>query len=53
MPHRGVCIIDDYGTLPDQAGAAVHDYRQQHGITDEIVDIDGNGAYWRKEAASA
>ncbi len=46
----GFCIIDDYGTLPDQAGKAVHDYRAQHGITDEIVDVDGNGAYWRKTA---
>lgn len=44
----GFCIIDDYGTLPDQAGKAVHDYRDRHGITDEIIDIDGNGAYWRK-----
>ncbi len=44
----GFCVIDDYGTLPDQAGRAVHDYRDQHGITDEIIDIDGNGAFWRK-----
>ncbi|WP_435770491.1 TylF/MycF family methyltransferase [Nocardioides sp. SYSU DS0651] len=44
----GFCIVDDYGTLPTQAQAAVHDYRKQHGITDEIVDIDGNGAFWRK-----
>lgn len=49
----GFCIIDDYGTLPDQAGAAVHDYRKQHGITEEIVDIDGNGAFWRKETGQS
>ncbi|MGN6252661.1 MAG: TylF/MycF/NovP-related O-methyltransferase [Marmoricola sp.] len=44
----GFCIIDDYGTLVSQAQAAVHDYRSRHQITEEIVDIDGSGAYWRK-----
>jgi O-methyltransferase len=44
----GFCIIDDFGTLVSQAQQAVHDYREQHGITEEIVDIDGSGAYWRK-----
>ena len=46
----GFCIIDDFGSFVDQAQKAVHDYRAQHGITDEIVDIDGSGAYWRKSA---
>jgi hypothetical protein len=26
----------------------VLDYRQAHGIDEEIVDIDGFGAYWRR-----
>ena len=46
----GFCIVDDYGALIDQCQRAIHDYRDAHGITDEIVDIDGSGAYWRKEA---
>jgi O-methyltransferase len=44
----GFCIVDDYGTLVDQCQRAIHDYRDAHGITEEIVDIDGWGAYWRK-----
>jgi O-methyltransferase len=46
----GFCIVDDYGTLVDQCQRAIHDYRDAHGITEEIIDIDGWGAYWRKEA---
>jgi O-methyltransferase len=44
----GFCIVDDYGSLVDQCQRAIHDYREAHGITDEIIDIDGHGAYWRK-----
>ncbi len=44
----GFCILDDYGSHASQCGRAIHDYRDQHGITDEIVDVDGFGAYWRK-----
>jgi len=44
----GFCIIDDFGSHASQAGQAVHDYRAAHGITDEIVQIDEFGAYWRK-----
>jgi O-methyltransferase len=44
----GFCIVDDYGTLLTQCQRAIHDYRAEHGISEEIVDIDGYGAYWRK-----
>jgi O-methyltransferase len=44
----GFCIVDDYGDLVAQCQRAIHDYRDQHGITEEIVDVDGFGAYWRK-----
>lgn len=44
----GFCIIDDYGTLVTQCQRAIHDYRAAHDITDEVIDIDGYGAYWRK-----
>ena len=42
----GFCIIDDYH-LP-YCRQAVADYRDKHGITSEIVDIDGSGVLWRK-----
>jgi O-methyltransferase len=42
----GFCIVDDYNLKG--AYEAAHDYRLEHGITDEIIDIDGNGAYWKK-----
>ncbi|MDD5036928.1 MAG: TylF/MycF family methyltransferase [Methylococcaceae bacterium] len=42
----GFCIIDDYG-LPECA-RAVQDYRQRHHISDEILEIDYFGRYWRK-----
>jgi O-methyltransferase len=46
----GFCIVDDYGDLVAQCQRAIHDYRDANGITEEIVDIDGFGAYWRKES---
>jgi len=44
----GFLIIDDFGSHASQAGQAIHDYRKEHGITDEIVPVDDFGAYWRK-----
>ena len=43
----GFCVVDDYG---DIAGCrqAIHDYRQSQGITEQIVDIDGRGVFWRR-----
>jgi O-methyltransferase len=46
----GYCIVDDYGDLVAQCQRAIHEYRDAHGITEEIVDIDGFGAFWRKES---
>lgn len=45
----GYCIIDDFGAIP-QCEKAVHDYRKEHGITGEIVEIDWSGRYWRKSS---
>ncbi len=45
----GYCIIDDYGSV-NACAAAVTDYRKDHGIEDEILDIDGAGVYWRKSS---
>lgn len=43
----GFCTVDDYGAVKG-CKQAIHDYRSSIGITDEIVDIDGIGVYWRK-----
>jgi O-methyltransferase len=45
----GYVIVDDWG-LDQLCGEqeAVLDYRRAHGITDEILPIDFQGAYWRK-----
>jgi O-methyltransferase len=42
----GFVIVDDYHLKP--CAQAVHDFRGTRGIADDIVDIDGNGAYWRR-----
>jgi O-methyltransferase len=43
----GFLIVDDYHALP-HCRKAVSDYREAHGIEDEIHRIDWTGAYWRK-----
>ncbi|ANR92958.1 TylF/MycF/NovP-related O-methyltransferase [Mycobacterium avium] len=43
----GFCIVDDYHAIKACA-QAVTDYRTQHGVTAEIVEIDGTGVLWRK-----
>lgn len=43
----GFCIVDDYLAVK-ACEQAVTDYRTKHGITAEIVNIDGTGVYWRK-----
>lgn len=42
----GYCIIDDYNIAACRQ--AVAEYRKEHGISAEIVNIDGTGALWRK-----
>lgn len=42
----GFCIIDDYNL--QGCRQAVADYRETHGVTAEIVDIDGTAVLWRK-----
>lgn len=43
----GYVIVDDYGAVPACA-KAIHDFRDARGITDELVEIDWAGVYWRK-----
>lgn len=42
----GFVVLDDYHL--ESCRAACGDYRDHHGITAAIEDIDGMGAYWRK-----
>lgn len=45
----GFLIVDDYVAMPP-AQEAVHDYRALHDITEQIIDVDGQRAFWRKGA---
>ncbi|MEU5863704.1 alpha/beta fold hydrolase [Nonomuraea sp. NPDC047529] len=47
LSRGGFVIVDDYFLKPCRD--AVYDFRDRHGIEDEIRDIDGYGAYWRRE----
>lgn len=49
LSKKGYCIIDDYFTHSG-ARQAVADYRQEHGITDPIEQIDWAGAFWQRRA---
>lgn len=42
----GYIIVDDW-CIPN-CRAAVNDFRQSRNITDEIINIDGTGVFWKK-----
>ncbi|MDG2028159.1 MAG: TylF/MycF/NovP-related O-methyltransferase [Acidimicrobiales bacterium] len=43
----GYVIVDDYGAW-EPCRQACTDYRERHGITDEIVSVDWTGVHWRR-----
>lgn len=43
----GFLIVDDYGAVP-ACRQCVHDFRDEHGIKDRIVEIDWGGVFWQK-----
>jgi len=43
----GFVIIDDFGAIP-ACRAAVENYRERHGVRDELQRIDRTGVYWRR-----
>lgn len=43
----GYIIIDDYGVM-EGCKNAVHDFRMENGITEEIIRIDHSGVYWQR-----
>ena len=45
----GFIIVDDYFAM-EPCQQAVTDFRKSRGLTEEIVDIDHLGAFWRKRA---
>jgi len=44
----GNAIFDDYQNLPD-CRKAIDEFRRDHGIREEIHNIDERAAYWRRE----
>lgn len=48
LSPRGYLIIDDW--FLRGCKQAVIDYRKEHDITEEIIDIDGLAVFWRKKA---
>ena len=53
LQSGGHVIIDDYfhPFLPESCRRAVDEFRAEHGIEDEIEQIDWNGARWRRSSA--
>ncbi len=43
----GYLIVDDYGAI-NACRKAITDYRQAHGINEEIVEVDWTGHFWKK-----
>lgn len=43
----GYVIIDDYGAVP-ACKMAVHDFREEQGIKEELVSIDWTGVFWQR-----
>ncbi|MBN1597129.1 MAG: TylF/MycF family methyltransferase [Bacteroidales bacterium] len=44
----GFIIIDDYGAV-EGCRKAVQDFRNEHGITEEIKEIDWTAVFWQKK----
>ena len=44
----GYLIVDDYG-LFEESRRAVDEYRERHGITEPLEDVDWNCKRWRRE----
>jgi O-methyltransferase len=48
----GFVIVDDYGAVP-ACREAVHDFRRDKLVTDEIIRIDWGGVFWQKTSTSS
>jgi O-methyltransferase len=47
LSKGGFLIVDDYGGIK-ACKEAITDYREKHGITDEIHQVDHSGVWWQK-----
>lgn len=45
----GFLIVDDYGIPEDTCRKAIADFRGKNKISEQIIDIDGFGVFWRKD----
>ena len=45
----GYLIVDDYGAVPT-CRQAVHDYREAHGVHEELRPIDWTGVFWQRSS---
>jgi O-methyltransferase len=52
LSEGGYVIVDDYGAIP-ACRQAVHDFRDAHGIGDEIQKVDWTGVYWQRGSLRA
>lgn len=43
----GFLIVDDYVPFP-QCKKAIMEYRENHGIRDPLIQVDGHSVYWRR-----
>ena len=48
----GFVLVDDYGAI-EACRQAVTDFRDRHGITDPIEQVDWTGVFWRKSPAAS
>jgi O-methyltransferase len=48
----GYVIVDDYGCIP-ACRRAVQDYREKHGVSSEIREVDWTCVYWKKSSTTA
>ncbi|QNI06758.1 macrocin O-methyltransferase [Mycobacterium kubicae] len=48
LSSGGYCIVDDYHSVA-ACRQAVTDYRNEHGVSEEIIEIDGSGVLWRRK----
>jgi Macrocin-O-methyltransferase (TylF) len=48
----GYLIVDDYGAL-EECSRAVDEFREQHGISEPLEEVDWTGRRWRRETDAA
>jgi hypothetical protein len=48
LQRGGFCIVDDYYQF-EECRQAIDEYRDEHGIDDELVRIDNCSVYWRRK----